>query len=98
MLRDAQKDFLYWHASTKLNNAAFKDARAIFEVLHQCDRSHLPYIYGWAYCQLRLGLPENLVERLEQAQRLEATAIEKRIGDRLRARCVSLTEALGVGQ
>lgn len=86
MLSETSQDFLYWHASNKLNSARFKDARVLFELLRQVDPVKPAYTIGWAYCNLRLEEFSDVAPVLGAIDTSAASVLEKEVIERLMAR------------
>ena len=65
-------DFLFWHASSKLNNAQFEEALALFEFVAEQRPEDLAASIAYVYCKLRLrdlsGLESRLGSMLDRCQ------------------------------
>ena len=79
-------DFLFWHASSKLNNAQFGDAAPLFQLISERRPDDLSAAIAFVYCKLRLGDASDLEDRLSAMRDLCKSDYERSVVNRLRLR------------
>lgn len=79
-------DFMFWHASSKLNNAQFDDAAPLFQLISERRPNDLSAAIAFVYCKLRLGDASDLEDRLSVMRELCSNDYERSVVNRLRLR------------
>lgn len=83
---DRWLDFLFWHASSKLNNAQFADAIPLFELVAERRPGDLSALVAFVYCKLRVGETDGLETRLAMMGDLCRDDYQRSMVKRLRLR------------
>lgn len=83
---DRWLDFLFWHASSKLNNAQFSEAVTLFELVAERRPGDLSALVGLVYCKLRLGDLAGLDARMPAMAELCRDEYQRAIVNRLKLR------------
>jgi len=83
---DRWLDFLFWHASSKLNNAQFSEAVPLFELVAERRPGDLSALVAFVYCKLRLGDVDGVEARLAAMAELCRDDYQRSMVNRLKLR------------